>query len=266
MLNRIATEEIEPPAKAAGLTPALNWMLNPDPQQRPTMGQAQAALTLADTPSTGGPPPPLPVPAGPDPGRRRHRTLGSLVAAVLVIAIAIVLGTTHHGTPTRGAAGTHGPTPPATARQTTGVATTTPSPTSPTTTPATTPVTTTQATATTGATATGHPASVTDQLTSTIIDYYRLVPGDLDSAWTWMTADYQQNHAGGTSGYHAFWANIDKVSLADVTARPPGTVTATITYDYKDGHVDVERTSFGLVQQDGRWKIASSEVLSHHGA
>jgi hypothetical protein len=48
-----------------------------------------------------------------------------------------------------------------------------------------------------------------------------------------------------------------------VTASPPGTVEATITYDYSDGHVVTERTQFGLVMQDGQWKIASSSVLSH---
>jgi len=25
-------------------------------------------------------------------------------------------------------------------------------------------------------------------------------------AWTWMTADYQQNHAGGPNGYKSFWS------------------------------------------------------------
>jgi eukaryotic-like serine/threonine-protein kinase len=106
------------------------------------------------------------------------------------------------------------------------------------------------------------PPSITAQLTSAIVDYYQLMPTHLDQGWSHMTADYQQNHAGGMSGYTSFWQQIRHVTASDVTATPPSTVVATIDYTYKNGQVVKERTSFGLVQQDGMWKIAGSAVLS----
>ncbi len=39
-------------------------------------------------------------------------------------------------------------------------------------------------------------------------------------------------------------------------------MTATITYDYDDGRVYVERTRYRLVEDDGILKIDRSEVLS----
>jgi prepilin-type processing-associated H-X9-DG protein len=80
-----------------------------------------------------------------------------------------------------------------------------------------------------------------------------------------MTPDYQQNHAGGMNGYRRFWQPVARVTVSDVTANPPDAVLATINYVYQDGHVVTERTRFGLVQQGGIWKIASSAVLSHQG-
>ena len=50
--------------------------------------------------------------------------------------------------------------------------------------------------------------------------------------------------------------------MSDVTAAAPGSVTATITYDYDDGRVFVERTTYRLVEDDGVLKIDRSEVLS----
>lgn len=105
-------------------------------------------------------------------------------------------------------------------------------------------------------------ASLSQQLSSAITQYYQLVPGNLNAAWNYLTTDYQQNHAGGMSGYQSFWDQIQSVSLSDVVAQPPGTVLATIDYSYKGGKRVRERTSFGLVNQGGLWKIASSSVLS----
>jgi hypothetical protein len=39
-------------------------------------------------------------------------------------------------------------------------------------------------------------------------------------------------------------------------------VDATIDYSFKDGRVIEERTTYGLVAQDGLWKIATSTVSS----
>jgi eukaryotic-like serine/threonine-protein kinase len=113
--------------------------------------------------------------------------------------------------------------------------------------------------ASTSASASG---SVSTQLTSMLSHYYTLVPGNLDEAWGYMTPDYQTNHAGGPSGYRAFWGKIQSVSASDIVAQPPSTVTATIVYHYKNGQTVVEPTSYGLVFSDGIWKIASSSVIS----
>lgn len=58
---------------------------------------------------------------------------------------------------------------------------------------------------------------------------------------------------------------MTSVSVSDVGAAPPDTVTATVNYVYCSGNVVVERTRFGLVRQDVIWKIASSSVISHTG-
>jgi hypothetical protein len=89
------------------------------------------------------------------------------------------------------------------------------------------------------------------------------MPGNLNTAWNWMTADYQTNHAGGRSGYEDFWSQIQRVTASGVTAQGPTSVVATIDYYYKNGTIIEERTQFGLVRQQGQWKIASSSVLSH---
>ncbi|MBR7836857.1 hypothetical protein KDL01_26500, partial [Actinospica durhamensis] len=115
------------------------------------------------------------------------------------------------------------------------------------------------------ASSTGSSADVAAQLKSAIAAYYKLVPDHLDQAWPYMTADYQQNHAGGLSGYRAFWSQIKSVTVSDIKATPPSTVVATLTYHYLDGQVIRQPTRFELVLSDGVWKIASTSVLSSSG-
>lgn len=105
--------------------------------------------------------------------------------------------------------------------------------------------------------------AVAGRLKSAIVGYYRLLPGDLPRAWDDLTPGYQR-YVGGMSGYQDFWRPIDKITLTDLAATPPAAVTVTIAYHYRTGGSEVERTSFGLVQQGGQWKIGSSSVLSHH--
>ena len=101
-----------------------------------------------------------------------------------------------------------------------------------------------------------------EQLAGAITDYYALVPGDLPAAWNRLTANYQQNHAGGFNGYQNFWSSVARVTVFDVSTTQGGMVDATIDYFFKDGRVIEERTSYGLVAQDGLWKIDSSTVHS----
>ncbi len=113
-----------------------------------------------------------------------------------------------------------------------------------------------------GTAASSASGDVATQLSAAISAYYQLVPNDLDQAWTYLTADYQQNHAGGMSGFTSFWQQIQSVAVSGITAEPPSSVVATLEYHYKDGRTIRERTQFGLVQSGGIWKIASSSVLS----
>jgi hypothetical protein len=88
------------------------------------------------------------------------------------------------------------------------------------------------------------------------------MPDNLQDGWARLTADYQRNHAGGFSGYQNFWNQMQRVEISDVSATSSDTVRATLDYFYQDGRVVEEQTSFGLVFEDGIWKIASSDVLS----
>lgn len=100
------------------------------------------------------------------------------------------------------------------------------------------------------------------QLADAITGYYALLPGGTAAAWPRMTADYQENHAGGRDAYERFWAAVDRVTVGDVTGSPPDGAAATVTYYFRDGRVVVERTSYHLVQEDGILRIAESTVLS----
>ncbi|WP_425956719.1 protein kinase domain-containing protein [Xylanimonas sp. McL0601] len=104
------------------------------------------------------------------------------------------------------------------------------------------------------------------QLASAVTSYYALMPENTDAAWPKMTADYQKNHAGGRSAYQAFWDNIARVSVRDVTPLPPDRAQATLTYSFRDGRVVVERTAFRFEEKGKKLRIAATQVLSSRGA
>jgi hypothetical protein len=101
-----------------------------------------------------------------------------------------------------------------------------------------------------------------EQRQGAVTDYYALVPGNLPAAWNRLTTNYQQNHAGGFTGYQNFWSPVQRVTVVDVSARQGDAVDATIDYFFNDGKVIEEQTSYGLVTEDGLWKIDSSTVRS----
>ena len=105
-------------------------------------------------------------------------------------------------------------------------------------------------------------ATTAGQLAQDIIDYYGLVPRNLQQAWTQLTPAYQNSHAGGFSGYQQFWSEVKRVSVSDADGQLPHSVQATITYVYKDHRVVVERTAYELAMSGGQWKIDYSTVLS----
>jgi serine/threonine protein kinase len=177
--------------------------------------------------------------------RRRRVAVGGLVAAVALAVGGLVLSQQPGKPPSNAGRGTPGSTPGST-HPVGRTSAASPPPTAPS---VLTPSATTS-------------QDLANQLTSTIVGYYQLMPGNVNRGWTWLTADYQQNHAGGRDGYTAFWARFQRVTVSAVTAKPPSTVVATIDYTDKNGGTVEERTSFSLVFVQGRWLIAGSTVLS----
>jgi serine/threonine protein kinase len=326
LLHQVAMGQITPPQQSGPLTPLLLRLLQPNPEQRPTMPQAHDALaTLAtglarsqggsaaptralarnDPPFKPAPttqqtliqsPPPQhttttvaptkvddntvgqpPTGDDRDGSPRRRRLLAGLMAVVLLAAgvLATVLisdGKITGGTitgvdaasPTSTSSGPaeHPPALPIQPRSRNPAQIITPA------TPAedlpalpTQPRSRNPAQIITPAT----PGSVQDtpeQLQQAITDYYALMPENLPAAWKRLTANYQQNHSGGYTGYQNFWNPVQRVTVLDVSAKQGATVDATIEYLFKDGRVIEEQTSYGLLAEDSLWKIDSSTVRS----
>jgi serine/threonine protein kinase len=292
LLHQVASGQITPPQHAGPLTPLLLSLLQRNPDQRPTMQQAhnELATLAADLARPHSNPPTLPLspprpPARPVPTtpqtlthaapleettspaapatldataaqpstegeRRRHRRLAGTMALVLLAAGVLVVALISYATPTGDDTAAHpstsgGPT------QSLQPVPSQPGPSSP-----------TQVISPIIPAIPGSPQDTPAQLRQAITDYYALMPGDLPEGWKRLTANYQQNHAGGFTGYQNFWNAMQRVTVFDVSAKNGGAVDATIDYFFKDGRVLEERTSYGLVAEDGLWKIDSSTVQS----
>jgi serine/threonine protein kinase len=100
-------------------------------------------------------------------------------------------------------------------------------------------------------------APTASQLAGAVRDYYGLLPGNTDAAWSRLTESFQNGRAGGRQSYDAYWGSIRRVSVSNVVGIPPGTVQATVSYVYKDGRRVTERNTFGLVSEGGVLKINS---------
>lgn len=98
-------------------------------------------------------------------------------------------------------------------------------------------------------------------LVNAIVNYYALLPDNTDAAWPRLTAAYQRYPGGGRAAYNSYWSGFSSVSTRDVVSTGASSVVATITYFRKGGSTSAERTSFGLVREDGILKINSSMVL-----
>ncbi len=297
LLHQVASGEITPPTQSGPLTPVLLGLLQPDPDRRPTMDQARDALaTLAASPaeSAGGPSCLASLPPGHDrpfepvprtqqtllqaapleemtsPVRRiglftaagrvsnegnhngwpgSRKLLTGVLTVLLLAAGVLVTVLISHGNVTDGnsaATNTSGgpaqsipavPAPPG-------------------------PNSTTEVAPTTAPALPGGLQDTPEQLQGAIADYYALVPGNLPVAWNRLTTKYQQDHAGGFPGYQNFWSPVQRVTVVDVSAKQGDAVDATIDYFFNDGKVIEEQTSYGLVTEDGLWKIDSSTVRS----
>jgi serine/threonine protein kinase len=320
LLHQVASGEITPPRQSDPLTPVLLRLLQPDPDQRPTMDQAHDALaTLAASPAgpVGGPSAPAPSPPrhdrpfepvprtqqtllqvvpleetislGTSTGLRtaanrapaegthngwrgRRKLLAGVLTVVMLAAGVLVTVLISQGNVTGGNAATNTSGGPAQSLQTlpaqpAPASTTQEAPTIPSGGPTQSvpappgPSSTTEVAPTTPPVP-GSPQETPEQLQGAITDYYALVPGNLPAAWNRLTTNYQQTHAGGFTGYQTFWSPVQRVTVVDVSAKQGDAVDATIDYFFKDGKVIEEQTSYGLVTEDGLWKIDSSTVHS----
>ena len=236
----VTTERLHPAAP-----PALAWLLQPS-------AASDAAGTPAEPPRDAPP-----AHAGRAPRRR-----GPVVATVVVLCLllaggAIVLGTLFSN------AGNVGAAPEAGESSTPAPASSsaTPSP-EPAPQPAQEPSPSPSAEPTPTPTPSPQPATPEQRVVETLSAYYGLVPADLDTAWTMMTADYQENHVGGRAAYEEFWSAVAALQISDVTATAPDQGQATLTYTFTDGAVVQEVTAYRLVDEGGVMKIAATEVLS----
>jgi serine/threonine protein kinase len=229
-----AVSDDRPEAAPAPATPAL-----------PDSGGAAAERTRTDTATRS----------------RRRPLLWVVGIAVLLVVAGSVAALVANGSPSGPIAASSSTS---TSTQTTRpAASPTPSASTKSTAAAASSATASQSSATAAQTsATATPTDTAAQLSSAISSYYNLVPNHLDQAFGYLTAAYQQNPAGGMTGYRAFWGKIQRASVSNIVAQPPSTVTATIDYYYLNGQTVEERTRFGLVYSGGIWKIASSSVLS----
>ena len=299
VLHRVASGQVDPPSRSGRLTRLLVGMLAARPEDRPSMLEvarllsdgalpvAEVAAPMRTGPAPGDVPGDVPDATADDPlwafrdappaastagvaaeRRRVPRLVLALLALALAAAVAVAVASRQDGQPdatatTRGSASTS-PSVTATA--------------SPSVIPRTTAPTTTSATSTTPAPSTSAPrttqppsraptapvvgTATAAQLRTALVDYYALLPANRDAGWGRLTPHYQRTTATSRDYYESFWSAIDGVRVSDVSASAPQTVTATVTYDYQDGRVYVERTRYRLVDDDGILKIDRSEVLS----
>jgi eukaryotic-like serine/threonine-protein kinase len=272
-------------------TPALSPTPTPTPATTPTSGlgavsattamspaptsamiqkpsrQTRKPVPSAATPPDGTPPPASKLPAdaeaAPPPDRRSRSRMPLVVGilvigtTVLIVAIVVAMNSGKHSPPNQPVA--HGSTTPAPSSPAKPTATTA---SRPSTTPSSVPSSSSPPSSSTPTSASATPTDVAGQLSSFLINYYSLLPGNQAQAFNSLTPAYQTNTAQGRSGYAAWWNSIDHVELKDVVAKAPSTVTATIYYYFKNGTRTAERTVFGLTQDGSTFKIASSSVQS----
>jgi serine/threonine protein kinase len=242
--------------------------------EAPTFAAALPTVAAPVVPPHGDPPSgpaSLPAPQR-DPGPPARRRRGAWVAAAALLVALVVLGTaaatgwlgfggggaaapapagTRSARPTPDPSSASAPSRPASSSASARSETPSPSASSTRPTPSASPSPTSSSS--------GEPTA--SELEDAITGYYALVPGNTDEAWRRLTKDYQRSPSGGRQSYESFWKAVDRVSVSKVKATPPSQVEATVTFR-KGNAVEVDRTRFRLVREDGILKIAASSVLS----
>jgi serine/threonine protein kinase len=264
LLHRISSGRITPPSLAGPLTPLLLRLLEPKPEDRPTMPEALDALTalaaaahaatVPELPPSPGRPAPTALitdaPVAGEPGKnvRRVRVAASLLAIAVLAAGAVLV--------ISGAVGDQnnvGQTP-----STTPV-------TAPSQAPAQAP---TSSQASTSA-ETQSPGSSISQSTATIApetptaaitNYYALLPGSLEAGYARLTDRFKQDKTQTFADYQGFWRQYRSVTASGVSQSGSNSVSAEVTYVTTAGKTIREHDTFTLVQQNGQWLIDSQRA------
>ncbi|RKT68162.1 serine/threonine protein kinase [Saccharothrix variisporea] len=242
-----ATKVIVPPALPAD-TPA-----DPTP---PADATPVPEPVVAAAPETAGEPPAIVTPPTPPvtqpiedpadrPDRKRPLLLAGAALAVLLVVLLVVLLNRETDPPNDQA----GPTD----TTTTTVAEPTTEPQQP---PATSNEQPTTTTAPPTTTTTTSPPPQQGTADKGLIDYYALLPGDIDGGWSRLTDRFKATpRVGSFEKYQEFWNGITSVRLSDVTLLDANRVSATITYLTKAGATETWFHTYTLVQVDGKWLI-----------
>lgn len=258
LLHRVASGEIDHPQRAGDLTSSLLWMLEPDPDRRPTMMQVRDALAqiaagrggdtrsvlsartsvlpLSGHPETPAAPPPTTAfarrdtgPSGAQParvGRLHSRLVWTIVAVVALLAIAgtaTTVALANNGTDS--SAGAAATSLAATSLATTSLATAAPSITQP------------PSSSTTAPTSTVAVQSA-DSAVGAVRDYYALLPANTAVGWNLLGPTLR---AQGFDSYNTFWSGFSKITLLSASSDDGGaTTTVTLEFTRDRGPVVVE--------------------------
>ncbi|ONI80869.1 hypothetical protein ALI22I_44315 [Saccharothrix sp. ALI-22-I] len=211
--------------------------------QQPPAQATPAQVTYAGTGA---------VPAagpGEEPRRDRKAALAVLSVVVLIAAMVIVYLVNRDegesplaGSPTATTETQGAPTSAAdTATQPAGTTaaeppTTTTAPAEPTTEPTTQP-----------------PAEIgSDQAVS---EYFGLLPNNMEAAYARLTDRFKAAWSPTFADYQGWWGQMSAVSVSNVQAVGPDTVSASLSYTFKDGRSVVEQNVYTLVKVNGQWAI-----------
>jgi serine/threonine protein kinase len=286
ILHRVASGDSEPPTRSGPLTPVLQTMMSADAARRPSM--VDVASTLPDihavsarpaasattqfiareqpapdhTRAFAAPPPPQradpppvtprpPNPSGDVPPDDRHprRSWIPIAAALLVVALGVVLAVvllgSNGGSNNTAATGSTTPVPSTSASRTSAATKST----SPSSAPRTSPSSRTSSPPKKNAPPTDQ------QLADAVVQYFSLIPGNLDAGWNMLTPHFQSTRANNRQTYDSYWGGVQRVDVSNASGQSPNRASATLTYHFKDGRVVTEQTGFRLVRRDGVLKI-----------
>jgi serine/threonine protein kinase len=282
LLHRVAAGKIRPPEQAGELTPVLLRLLDPDPETRPTMAEAVELLTGAPVPeplpASAEPTAVMPEPKRPEPepvpepvleaeppvevtpvlvappvtdDERRKWWPFAAIGAVLVVALVVFLlinRANNQQDPNAGQSNL--PTTSAAAQQPAAPGETT-------TTQAETTTTTTTTTASSAATTTTTttPSQAPTTADQALANYYKLMPGDLQTGYSRLTDGFKAAHAPSFAAYQQFWSQFSSVQTQNVSLVGENTVSATLVYLRPGGASEEERNVYTLVRQGDQWFI-----------